>query len=102
MSANTTAAKAPKVLVTGRISSVDSWPVKNPKRFTTLVRLPAEDEFTTPATVEVLSEFSVGKEGEMFSSECYVGGRYRSYAATDKVTGEQRTVRTADNTLTVA
>lgn len=102
MDATATASKAPKVHIRGKISSVDSWPKKNPTRFLTLVRLAADDEFTTPATVEVVSDHATGKEGDMFDAQCTVGGRYRSYSVTDKATGEIRTVRTADNTLTVA
>jgi hypothetical protein len=88
-------------MFTGRISCVDSWPVKNPTRFNTLLRLPASDEYVTPATVEVQSAHSIGKEGETVTVTCEVGGRYRSYQVTDKLTGDQRTVRTADNILTV-
>lgn len=102
MSTNPTASKAPKTIISGRISAVDWYPRKNPKRFTTLVRLPAEDEFSTPATVEISSEKSIGDEGDMvIELACRIGGRYRSYPVTDKETGEQRTVKTADNTLTV-
>lgn len=102
MSTHPTATKAPQTKISGRISAVDWYPRKNPKRFTTLVRLPAADEFSTPATVELSSDHSIGDEGEMVVDlVCSVGGRYRSYQVTDKDTGEVRTVRTADNSLTV-
>ena len=101
MSTNVTGHKAPKTIISGRISAVDWYPRKNPKRFTTLVRLPAADEFTTPATVEIVSEKSLGDEGDMVVDlTCTVGGRYRSYPVTDKETVELRTVKTADNSLT--
>ena len=102
MSTNPSASNAPMVTISGRLSSIDAWPRKNPTRYTALVRLPAADEFTTPATVEVVSDVNPGKEGDIVTFVCRVGGRYRSFMATDKVTGEQRTVRTADNLLTVA
>ena len=102
MSTNPIASKAPTVTIAGRLSSVEAWPRKNPTRYTVLVRLPAPDEFTTPATVEVVSDINPGNEGDLVTLVCRVGGRYRSYTATDKATGEQRTVRTADNVLTVA
>lgn len=102
MTAPVAASKAPKTIITGRISAIDCWPKKNPTRFTTLVRLAADDEFTTPATVEVQSERALGVEGQILPpTECHIGGRYRAYPVTDKHTGEVRTVRTADNTLTV-
>lgn len=101
MSINPTPNKSPSVTFTGRISAVDAWPAGRPTRYTTLLRLPAGDQYETPATVEVVSAHSVGKEGEEVTLTCSVGGRYRSYSATDKQTGEQRTVKTADNLLTV-
>lgn len=101
MSTNATASKAPTTVISGRISACDWYPRTKPTRFTTLVRLPAADEFTTPATVEIESSHSIGEEGEMLQGlVCAVGGRYRSYPVTDKQTGEQRTVKTADNILT--
>ena len=101
MSTNSTANSAPVVTFTGRISAIDAWPVARPTRYTTLVRLPAADAYETPATVEVVSGQSIGKEGEVVTLTCSVGGRYRSYGVTDKQTGENRTVKTADNLLTV-
>lgn len=99
---NATAAHvAPVVTLTGKISNVDPYPRIKPKRFNTLIRLAAPDEFTTPSTVEVTSEQSIGVEGQVVTVKCEVGGRYRSYPVTDKNTGEERTVRTADNLLTV-
>lgn len=101
MSTNPTAKLAPTVLITGRISATDHWPRRNPTRFTTLLRMPSADEYSTPATVELNSDHSLGKEGETITVEATVGGRYRSYNATDKETGESRVVKTADNLLTV-
>jgi hypothetical protein len=92
----------PTTTITGRISSIDSWPAKNPTRFNTLVRLPSEDEYATPETVELTSTHSIGKEGEVIRDVLVrCGGRYRSYPVTDKQTGEMRTVKTADNSFTV-
>lgn len=94
--------KAPVTLITGRISGCDWYPRKNPTRFSTLVRLRADDEYTTPATVELSSDKAIGKEGDVVTDlRCAVGGRYRSYEVTDKATGEVRIVRTADNVLSV-
>lgn len=101
MSTNSTANTVPTVSFTGRISAVDAWPAARPTRYTSLVRLPAADAYETPATVEVVSSHSIGKEGDVVTLTCAVGGRYRSYAVTDKQTGENRTVKTADNLLTV-
>lgn len=89
------------VNISGRVSAVDSYPHKRPTRWTTLLRLPAADEYSTPATVEVVSDRDLAAVGEVISVRCEVSGRYRSYNVTDKETGEQRTVRTADNFLTV-
>jgi len=90
------------VTISGRISNVDAYPKVKPRRWTTLVRMKAASEYDTPATVEVVSERSLGGEGEVISVECAVTGRYRSYEVTDKQTGEVRVVRTADNILTAA
>ena len=91
---------APTVKISGRISNVDAYPKNKPRRWTTLVRMPAASEYDTPATVEVVSEASIGAEGQVIEVLCSVSGRYRSYEVTDKGTGEVRTVRTADNLLT--
>ena len=102
MSINPTVSKVPTVTISGRVSSVDPYPVKAPTRWTTLVRLPAPDQYSTPATVELVSNHFLGNEGDMLIDVvCSVGGRYRSYPVTDKGTGEIRTVRTAENLLTV-
>lgn len=102
MSTNPIASKAPVTTITGRISGTDAYPRKNPTRFTTLVRLAADDEYTTPATVELLSDHVLGQEGDIVTAlRCALGGRYRSYEVVDKNTGEARTVKTADNILTV-
>jgi hypothetical protein len=102
MTANANPQSSPSVTtISGRISAVDAWPVKNPIRYTTLVRQPADDEYTTPATVELSSTHSLGKEGDVIQVQCSVSGRYRSYQATHKLSGEVRTVKTADNILTV-
>jgi len=100
MSTNPT--KSPPCTITGRISACDWYPRQKPTRFTTLVRLPAADEYSTPATVELSSAQSIGKEGDTVTDVvCAIGGRYRSYEVTDKQTGDIRTVKTADNVLTV-
>jgi len=98
MSTNPT--PTPTVKISGRISNVDAYPKIKPRRWTTLVRMAAASQYDTPATVEVVSESSIGAEGQVIEVVCAVSGRYRSYEVTDKGTGEVRTVRTADNLLT--
>jgi hypothetical protein len=66
-----------------------------------LVRLPAPDPFSSPATVNVKAREKMGSEGDEFNAECQVGGYGRSYPVTDEETGRKTSVRTADNTLTV-
>lgn len=65
-----------------------------------VVVLPAPDEFTAPATVEVFSEQRVGEVGEALSCVVRIGGYARAYQATDD-NGEKFTVQTADNVLQV-
>lgn len=76
----------------GKIDSMRS--VKNGWR--TVVRIPAQDEFSSPASVEVGSEKRLGKPGDMIDVEVELGGYRRTYY--DK---EGNQVVTADNTLTV-
>lgn len=64
--------------------------------------LPAPDEFTSPAQIEVRSARSLGDVGDDVSIRLTVGGyKRRSYNYTDRETGESRMVHPVENTLSV-
>lgn len=94
-------APAPVVRLAGRVESIRRVSGTNGVSFVHLVKLPAADEFSSPATVRVNAEQRCGEVGQPFDQLCQVGGYGRSYQTTDEETGHKRTERTADNTLTV-
>lgn len=65
--------------------------------FLHLVVLPAADEYSSPATVEIISKQRFAAAGDDVRILCRIGGFRRQYKVTDKETGEVRTVTTADN-----
>lgn len=64
-----------------------------------LVVLPAPDEYSSPATVEILASNRIASPGDDCRVLCRVGGYRRQYKQTDKDTGEIRQMATADNKL---
>jgi hypothetical protein len=89
------------VRLIGRIEEVRGINSQGGRAFMHLVKLPAADEFSSPATVLVKSKDRHGQEGDTFDALVQVGGYARSYQHQDEETGRKVTRRTADNTLTV-
>lgn len=96
-----TGPKLGEALVAGRIVGVRSISTQNGKLWLTLVKLPAPDEFTSPQTIELRSKDRPGSMGEDLRCKVRIGGFGRSYDKTDKDTGEQVTVRTAEVRLDI-
>jgi hypothetical protein len=67
----------------------------------TLCKLPNPSEFESGGTIELRSAQRLGQSGDEFTGWCRIGGYARQYRATDKETGEQVLVRTAEVRLTV-
>lgn len=82
--------KAGQAFLTGKVEVSRRY---NGQTFTRLV-LPAEDEYSRPQTVEVVSQGPIGARGDVFKGWCRVGGYPRRYT-----TGDGETVQTAQNTL---
>lgn len=91
----------PETLLHGRIANRRRIQTKNGPQVVHVVKLPAPDAFTSPQTVELRGSKSLGEVGDDITVKVRIGGYGRSYKATDAETGEQRTVATADNSLTV-
>jgi hypothetical protein len=91
----TTALKPGHVLIVGRCISAK----KAGTLYSHLVIMPAPDPYSAPATVEVLASSRLADSEQDVRLHCRVGGYKRSYKATDRETGEQRQVQTADNKL---
>jgi hypothetical protein len=81
--------------IEGRVVSVRSFPTQAGRLFATVVTMPAVDEYTSPARVEILSESKLASVGDTLRHKCRVGGRPRSY--TSKASGE--IVQTAEINL---
>lgn len=64
-----------------------------------LLVMPAPDPYSSPATISILSGQRLGERDEDVTVRVRIGGYRRSYKATDRETGEIRTVQTADNKL---
>lgn len=88
--------------INGRIERSIRKQGKDGSYFLTLIKLPAKDEFSSPGTVEVSSDNSIGRPGEVTTVRVAVSGYPRSYQTKptrDNPDGE--TVYTADNRLQV-
>lgn len=96
------ASAAPQATITGRIAAVREFKGRDGVlTYFTIVRLPALDEYTTPASVELLSDAPLGVAGAVGSWVVRIGGKGRVYGATNRSTGVETNVYTADNSLTV-
>ncbi|WP_374676439.1 hypothetical protein [Ideonella sp.] len=89
------------VRLVGRIEDVRRTNGQSGAVFLHLVKLPAADQFSSPATVLVRSEQRCGEAGAVFDQLVQIGGYARSYQVTDDESGRKVTRRTADNTLSV-
>lgn len=83
-----------RVRIAGRIELVRQNSGQEGKSYRTVLRLPAPDRFSSPATVEVRSIERLGQREDEVSVVCEVGGYPRSYKTSD---GEK--VNTAENVL---
>lgn len=98
------AAQAPNGIayIAGRIERSTPKNGKDGRYFLTLVKMPAPDQFTSPATVELSSDQQLGARGDEIRVKVRVFGYPRSYTtkpSRDYPEGE--TVYTADNRLEV-
>lgn len=100
MAEKTPSSTAPIVRLIGRIEQVRVITTSEGRAFMHLVKLPAPDQYSSPAAVSIKSREKLGSEGDDFNGQVQVGGYGRTYQQTDEETGRKTTVRTADNTLT--
>lgn len=89
------------VRIVGRVENVRRTQGREGAVFVHLVKLPAADEFSSPATVVIRGTERAGQQGDKFDQLCQVGGYGRTYQTTDEETGRKVSVQTADNTLTI-
>lgn len=102
MNAGGTPSQLGRVLLRGRIAGARSVSGRDGQLWLTLVTLPAPDEFTRPAIVEIQSRQRIGKLGDDFHGAVIVGGYGNNYESKDRDTGEVISVRSARVTLTLA
>lgn len=67
--------------------------------FSHLIILPAPDQYSSPATVEVIAKTRLGSPEDDIRVRVRIGGYRRTYEQRDKDTGEITKVTTADNRL---
>jgi hypothetical protein len=79
----------------GRIDGVRRFTGAQGNVVLTLLILPAVDEYSSPAVVEVSSRQPIGKAGEEWEGYVQVGGYRNSWDRTDDKTGEIEKIRTA-------
>ena len=84
------------VLVKGRCVAVR----RSKDLFYHLVAMPAADLYSHPSVVEVSASHRLADSGSDFEQVCRVTGYPRQFVQTDRDTGEQRTIKTADVRLT--
>lgn len=90
--------KMGETIVRGKIIGAKR-PQGNGAFWENLVVMPAPDPYSSPATISILSGQRLGDRDEDVTVRVRIGGYRRSYKATDRETGEVRTVQTADNKL---
>lgn len=84
-------------LIQGRCLNVR----KSGELFLHLIAMPAPDPYSHPSTVEVSALTRMAEKDGDFRALVRVTGYPRQYKTTDRDTGEERTVRTADARLSV-
>lgn len=85
-----------EVLVKGKVTHTR----RHEKKFYTTITIPAADEYSSPQLVEVRSSSRVGDVDELVSIRARLGGYAgRPFKATDRETGEIRTVRQVQHTV---
>lgn len=89
--------KVNTAILSGKITSV-----RRHDDFTyTEITLPAQDEYSSPATVEIRSKKRIGQGNDSVQVEVQCGGyRGRAFNYTDKQTGEQFSRRPVVNSYT--
>lgn len=92
------AVKVGEAVIRGKLIGAKR-PSGNGQFWENLMVMPAPDPYSSPATISVLSTQRLGDRDEDITVRVRIGGYRRSYKATDRETGEVRTVQTADNKL---
>jgi len=85
-----------EAVLQGRVSLVRRMTIGGKPSMIHLVILPAPDQYSSPATVEVMASKRLGDVDEDIRVRVRIGGFRRTYKATDKETGEISSVQTAD------
>jgi len=81
--------KVGQLLISGRLAGVRPISTKQGRKFLHKVQLPAPDEFTSPAIVELRSDQKLADTvGEIVRCKAQLGGYSRSFTYNDKQTGE--------------
>lgn len=90
-----------QIVISGRVINRRRIDTQEGKRVLTLVRCPAPDVYSHPATLELNSVEPIGAPGDDFTVKCRISGSPRTFQATDRESGEVRTVVTANMYLHV-
>lgn len=83
--------------MSGRITTQRRINTQTGPLYLTVLKQPAADEFSHPATVEIRSSFKLGENGDDWKGLVNMRGMPNSYDSTDKETGEKRRIISARN-----
>lgn len=98
----TPAVQMGQVYLEGRIAFRRRMRGQEGPYFLSVLKIPAQDQFSHPGTVEVLSHDSLGQPGDDWKGICEVTGYPRSYdSKPDKESGEVTRIHTAEVRLRV-
>lgn len=87
--------------ITGRIFSRRRINTQQGHLYLTVLKLPAPDQYSHPATVELRSTFQLGDVDSDWSGPVQLGGMPNSYDQQDKETGDRTRIISARNEYTV-
>ena len=90
-----------EAFLSGLIASRRKITTTNGALWLTLLKLPAQDEYSHPSTVEIRSRSPIGNLDDKWSGVVKLSGFPRSYNSTDQETGEVSNVKTAQNIFDV-
>lgn len=94
-----------QAVIQGKILSKRKIDTQQGLLYLTLLRLPAPDEYTSPATIELRSRDPLGDVGENYQCRVQLGGVQNNYETktVDKETGDEKKVpvKSARNEYTV-
>lgn len=80
--------------IIGKIVS-STRPRPGQEYWSTIIIMPSNDNYSSPATIEVFSKSELGHKDQELELDIKIGGYRNNYSVTDRETGEVRLIRSA-------